>query len=312
LAPESALNRLLWGTGCYNETLKGAVSLGLARGSYQLPEIIRQIALDRAPAMWALEQNRVQFPPGRGEPVNKATYKTPDYLLSSVQDWRPGQRGERELVWQATMGPDALIHTNHPTNCSLSDSRHAAWWCGNGALPKVAQWQDALVALYRLPDTAQDWLGFTHAHFPCYAFDEHVIHDGWAFARCGRGYIALYASRGLALVKRGPDAYRELRSEGSPVAWLCQMGRAEVDGDFGDFQERVCAAPLHVDGLRVGWETIRGERLAFDWTGPLRVNEREQPLSGDKHFDGPYGLAEMPATYMAIRYGEDVMRLDFA
>jgi hypothetical protein len=311
LSAESALNRLLWGLGCYSYALKGAVSLGLARGSYELPEIIARIAHDREPAMWALERNLIAHRSEWTE-VNKATYKTPDYLLSAAQDWRPGQCGQREQVWQATMGPDALVYTNYPTCCSQSDSRHAAWWCGNGALPRVAQWKDALIALYCPLDAAQDRLDFTHAHFPCAVFDEHVLREGWAFARCGGAYIALYASQGLELIERGADAYRELRSLGTPVVWLCQMGRAELDGDLGGFQQRVLSTAPRVDGLRVEWETIRGEHLTFDWTAPLLVDDREQPTSGFKHFDGPYALAEMPATYMDIRYGEDVMRLDFA
>jgi hypothetical protein len=237
-------------------------------------------------------------------------YKTPDYLLSSAQGWRPGQRGRRELIWQATLGPDALVYTTHPTNCSSAEGRHAAWWAGNGALPRVAQFKDALFALYQLP--ADDWLGFTHAHFPCYAFDEHVLRDGWAFARRGNTYLALHASRGLALIERGQDAYRELRALGSPVAWLCQMGRAALDGNFASFQDCVLASGPRVEGLRVKWTTIRGDDLAFDWTGPFLVNSVEHSLSGYKHHQGPYALAELPATQMDIIYGEDLMRLDLS
>jgi hypothetical protein len=310
LAAESALNRLLWGVGGYSETLKGAVSLGLARGSYQLPEIVRRIALDRAPEVWSMERELGASQAEGKAGVSKVAYKTPDYLLSSAQDWQPGQRGQRELTWQATMGPDALVYTNHPTNCSLAEGRHAAWWAGNGALPRVAQHKDALIALYDLP--ADDWLGFTHAHWPCYAFDEYTLRDGWAFARCDEAYLALYASRGLSLMDRGQDAYRELRAWGSPVAWLCQMGRAEVDGSLADFQAAVLASRLRVQGLRVEWTTIRGDELLLDWAGPLLLNGQVRPLSGYKHFDGPYAQAEMPALQMDILYGEDVLRLDLS
>ena len=65
----------------------------------------------------------------------------------------------------------------------------------------MAQWRDVLIALHRLPD--DDWLGYTHAHFPIAVFDEQVIRRGWAFARQGDGYLALTASGGLTLV-RGP------------------------------------------------------------------------------------------------------------
>jgi len=113
-------------------------------------------------------------------------------------------------------------------------TRQAGWWCGNGSLPRVAQWRDALIALYNLPE--DDLLGFTHAFFPAYAFDEHVIEHGWAFARQGDGYLALHAAHGMTLVTTGNDAQRELRSVGQRNAWVCQMGRAEVDGSFEEFR----------------------------------------------------------------------------
>src|SRR5690606_2086590 len=126
--------------------------------------------------------------------------------------YRPDQRGRREQIRQATLGPEALVFTNHPTSFSQSDSRDAGWRVGNGVLPRVAQLHDTLIALYNLPQ--DDWLGFTHAYFPVFAFDEHAVAEGWAFARAGRAYLALWAARGMALMEEGPDAQRELRSAG--------------------------------------------------------------------------------------------------
>ena len=50
--------------------------------------------------------------------------------------------------------------------------------------------------------------------FPTFAFDEYEIEKGWAFARKGKGYLAITARQGIELIKRGPDGYRELRSYG--------------------------------------------------------------------------------------------------
>lgn len=305
LAPESPLNYLLWGVGTYNQFVKGLVSLGLAGKSYELPEMLRTIALDRWPGMLSKERQEM----AQGDEANTVVYKTPDYMLSSVQDYRAGQRGKREHIWQATLSPDAVVFANHPTSFSDSDSRQAGWWCGNGSLPRVAQWKDALVALYNLPD--DDWLGFTHAFFPGYAFDEHVLEGGWAFGRKGSGYIALHAP-GMALVDMGFDAMRELRVKGPKTAWLCQMGQAEVDGSFADFRAAVLAKSLTIDGLHVEWETVRGERLSFGWNEPLRVNGKEEAITGFKHVENPYAVAEFPAQTMDIGYGQDIMRLHLA
>ncbi len=87
------------------------------------------------------------------------------------------------------------------------------------------------------------------------------------------------------------------------------MGRAEVDGSFGEFCRAVAARNVSVHGLQVEWDTIRGERLTFDWTGPLLVNGQEEPITGFKHIENPYALAEFPAESMDIGYGEDLLRL---
>lgn len=306
LAPEAPLNYLLWGVGGLNTHLRGAVSLGLAGRNYRAPELFRAIALDRWPAMLSRERQQI----GPDEYVNTVVFKTPDAMLASAQDYRAGQRGRRQHVWQATFGCDAIVFANHPTSFSDADARQAGWWCGNGSLPRVAQRNDALIALYNLP--ADDLLGFTHAFFPAYAFDEYILEGGWAFARKGEGYLALQATQGLTLATNGDDAFRELRSAGLQNAWLCQIGRAAVDGSFADFRRAVQASGVAADGLDIAWRTIRGERLTFGWRGPLRVDGRPEPISGFKHVENPYALAEFPAEQMEIGYGEDMLRLHFA
>jgi hypothetical protein len=270
-----------------------------------MPELIRAIALDRWPAMLSHERQQI----AENEYVNTVTFKTPDYALTSAQDYRAGQRGRREHIWQATMGLDAIVFANHPRSLSDADARQAGWWCGNGSLPRVAQWQDALVAIYNLPE--DDLLGFTHAFFPTYAFDEHILEQGWAIARQGDGYLALHAAQGMTLAATGNDAQRELRSTGRHNVWLCQMGRAEVDGSFDDFRRAILARSVTVNDLQVEWDTLRNEHLAFDWRGPLLVNGQAEPLAGFKHVENPYALAEFPAASMDIGYGEDVLRLHF-
>mgnify|MGYP005856485793 CR=1 FL=1 len=238
------------------------------------------------------------------------TYRTADFMLSSAQDYRPGERGRREHIWQATMSPEALVYTTHPVSFVQSDSREAGWWRGNGRLPRVAQWKDALIALYDLPQ--DDWLGFTHAYFPTYAFDEYLLDGGWAFARVGDAYLALYAGQGFTLRRDGPDALRELRSPGLRNAWLCQLGAKDTDTSFENFRLRVLAHEPIVEGLHVTWPTIRNERLEFDWAGPLRRNGIEEPITGFKHHESDFGAAEFPAETMDITYGGDVMRLHLA
>lgn len=303
LEPTSGICRLMWGQGVYNQHLRGLVAL--ACSNYEFPLMFADIATQSREEMWNCERHIIS---DAGDEVNKVTYKTPDYMLSSAQDYRAGEKGYQQHIWQATFGPDAVVFTNHPACISENGAHRPNFWSGNYVLPRVAQWKDVLFALYDLP--ADDWLGFTHAHFPIYLFDEYEIQDNWAFARKGAGYVALYASNGISLMKRGPAAYRELRSYGNQTAWICQMGRATLDGTFEEFQRKVLALNVDVQGWHINMVSLREETLSFAWEGSLLLNGEVQPITGFKHYDNPYCVAELPADRMGISVGDYLLDLD--
>ena len=312
LEATSGITRLLWGMGVFNHRILGTV--GLACSDYEYPAFFAEIATELPEEMWSKERQLVcpqvgeVSIPGESE-INKVTYKTPDYMISSAQDYHHGRRGSHEHIWQATLGSDAVVFSNHPGCMSESEAHHPGFWLGNAVLPRVAQWKDTLIAVYNFSE--QDWLGFTHAYFPIYAFDEHAFANGWAFARKDNGYLALISARGFELNKRGPDGYRELRSYGQNNVWVCQMGSKTNDGTFKDFQDKVSRLPMNFQDLAVQMTGLCGEVLAFGWQGSLTINGIEQPLTGFKHIENPYCTAELPATHMDIRYGEYLLRLKF-
>lgn len=315
----AGVSRLMWGMGAFNRAILATVSLACME-NYPFPQIIGDIAADLPDEVWDRERHGGELETwcdltsGRWE-VNKVTYKTPDYMLCSAQDYHPGEKGLQQHVWQATFGPDAVVFASHPPCLSDESSHRPGFWHGNVVLPRVAQWKDVLVAIHKLP--ADDWLGFTHAYFPAWAFDENLLRQdaggrSWAFARKGEGYLALTAAQGLEFVTHGDSAYRELRSHGRHNAWLCQLGRAALDGDFAAFQDRILALDVSFGDLSVRCATLRGERLAFAWEGPLLRNDVVQPITGFKHYENPYCTADLPASDMEIRHGDQAMRLDFA
>lgn len=313
----SGIQRIAWGMGCFNESIRGSVALACAK-QYQVHDLLYAVAIDKPEEVWNRERHGagstgegtdVNGPTGWG--VDKVTYKTPDYMLASAQDYRPGQKGYQQHIWQATMGPDAVVFVTHPSKVSEEGSHRPNYWHGNYVLPRVAQWKDVLFAIHDLPE--DDWLGFTHAYFPEYAFEEHALQDGWAFGKAGDGYIALYAAQGLERIVTGQNAFRELRSQGRKNIWVCQMGRAALDGTFEEFQEKVLAAPPEVDleALKVTYANLRGQTLAFGWEGPLTIDGEEQAITGFKHYDSMYCEADLPATGMELKFLDWVLRLNF-
>ena len=133
----SGITRLMWGMGGFNQSVFGIVSLACMR-KYELPPIFADIAAGLPEEMLDKEQQSV------GESgVNKVTYRTPDGMLSSAQDYYPGKPGSREHIWQATLGPQSLVFVTHPGNSGESEAHAPNFWLGNGSLPRVAQWKDA-------------------------------------------------------------------------------------------------------------------------------------------------------------------------
>jgi hypothetical protein len=304
LEPTSGIARLMWGTGIFNHHTAAPVSLACTE-NYELPSIISDIAISKPEEMWSQERHAVNAE----RDVNKITYKTPDTMLCSAQDYLPGQKGRQEHIWQATLGTTATVFVTHPACTSEEDARQANFWAGNAILPRVAQWKDVLIAVHHLPE--DDWMGFTHAYFPTYAFNDYVLRQGWAFARKDNGYLALTAAQGFNLIRRGHYAFRELRSYGQNNIWLCHLGRAALDGNFTTFQEKVLALEINFGDGNVHCKTLRGETLAFGWDGPLLRDGKEEPLAGFQHYKNPYSVTEMPCKVMEIRFNDDLLRLDF-
>jgi hypothetical protein len=304
LEPTSGIARLMWGVGIFNHHIAGPVSLACME-NYEFPSIISEIATTLPDELWSRERHAVNAV----QDVNKVTYKTPDSMLCSAQDYCPGQKGRQEHIWQATLGVSATVFVTHPACTSEEDARQPNFWAGNASLPRVAQWKDALIAVYQLPE--DDWMGFTHAYFPTYAFDEYVLRQGWALARKGDGYLALTAAQGFNLIRHGHYAFRELRSYGKHNIWLCHMGRVALDGDFSAFQEKILALDVNFADASLQCTTMRGESLSFGWQGPFLRNGQEQPLSMFEHYENPYVASGYPSRQLEIRSGEAILRLDF-
>ncbi len=308
----SGVSRLLWGMGCFNENMRGFVSL-CATKNYEFSDLIYAIAVDDVD-VWSRETQNVDS----GDPteiaglkgVHKVLYKTADYMLASAQDYYSGEKGFQQHIWQATMGPDAVVFVTHPTCVSEKGSHRPNYWHGNYILPRTAQYKDVLVSVHKFDEN--DWMGYTHAYFPEYAFDEHAIRDGWAFAKKNDGYLAITAKNGLEETTLGQNAYRELCSHGNENIWLVQMGRASEDGTFEEFQEKVLGAEITYDGLSVNYTGLRDQPVSFGWEGPFMVAGEEQPLRFEKHCDSIYCQYKAGDDVMELRFLDWALRLDFS
>jgi hypothetical protein len=244
-------------------------------------------------------------------PVDLVTFRTPDYQLSCAQDFRPGKPGYQQHPWQATLGVDAVVFTNHPgTDDENSDhDSRPNFWAGNRWLPRAAQHRNVLVCLHHVP--RDDPRPYSHAYFPRGAFDEVAQRGGWTCARKGRGYVGLYSQHPARWAEQGPYAGVELRAEARDNIWICELGDERQHGSFARFVEAFGTAAVECDGLRVRYRSPSLGAVSFGWTGPLTVGGREVPLHDYRRFDNPYCQADLGERRYAIARGDERLELDF-
>ncbi|BDZ47913.1 hypothetical protein GCM10025867_01540 [Frondihabitans sucicola] len=147
--------------------------------------------------------------------------------LSSVQAFRPGTPGYQHHVWQATLGPRAVVFSTHPGSADVvSRPNH---WAGNGILPLVGQVDDVVIARYAIEGAhveGAEVLPFTHAYLPRTEFDDTSEEDGWTFASTSDGVVGLWCSRPT---RRIDDS--ELRADDGDAVWVAVIG----DGPLQNF-----------------------------------------------------------------------------
>ena len=284
--------------------------LGLARRLGLMPLVAR--ALDR-------DVNR-----NAREEVNLSSYRCPDYLLSSAQDYRFRYGGDQQSIWQATLGPGAVCFTTHPGG---RGGHSPDYWTGTGSMPRVAQYRNLLFALYDI-DTRPgiyrtNELLYTHAWLPEEEFDEFAEEGGWIFARRGRGYLALRSREPYRRCRdRCPsgDASNAARRDGPPNevivegrrnAWICRLDREAEAGSFGEFKKSMVGAGLAFGrGLAVEFDDPRHGKVEFAARGPLVVAGRAISLRDYPRYDSPWAHAPFPANRVELECGGERLVLE--
>ena len=245
--------------------------------------------------------------------VNVYTYRTPDYMLSSAQDYQKGYGGDQQHIWQATLGPNAVCFTTHPARPT---GQTPNYWAGSGTLPRVAQIKNVVIAIYRISRSPAIYvpneLFFTHAWLPRDQFEELIEEDGWVFARIRNGYLALFSQHPYRWHEMpGEDQNREMIVQGRNNIWLCELGRLEVDGSFKSFVQHILEADLSFRGSNVSYRSPSLGLIEFGWKNPLRLENNMISLEEYPRYASPYAQAEFPAEHISITLDDQSLVLDW-
>jgi hypothetical protein len=252
--------------------------------------------------------------------VNKITYRTPDAMLSTAQDYRPGEEGAQQHIWQATLGPYAVVFVTNPGPHGRSQG--PGYWSANGRMPRNAQYRNVLISIYNIdrhvmPGRLESRpYGYTHAYFPKWAFDEVVdapspSGGGWTFGRVADGYIALYSHLPRQWVTSGPEAEQEIGAPGFENVWICQVGRKANDGAFSAFVDAIRAAAVTVDKLNFRFNSPGNGDLQFGWDTPFQLNGTALPLRGYPRWQNPYAHIDFGSEQFHIACKGEHLDLDF-
>lgn len=231
--------------------------------------------------------------------VNIQSRRTPDYFLSCAQDFRKGELGFQQHIWQASLAQDAVVFTSHPGTLGVEDGR-PDFWAGNHFHPRVLMHRDTVFCLYNI--TAPCPLPYSHAFFPRDRFDEIYEVRNWVFARKQDGYLALYSEHPCHWTREGRWAGSELVCPHPQNVWLCQMGRRAEDGGFMAFISKMLSCEPQIEGGRVTYHSPRGETLRCGWDEPLTADGAPVKTRDYPRFDTPLCQSEYGSGRYRIEY----------
>lgn len=311
--------RALWGTGTLNSALLPAVALATAR-RYELPALVRAVATRPTPTWYGRQVYRGDLADDRdlldrpyGSDLH--VWRTPDVMISSVQDYRPGLPGLQEHTWGVTLGPESQVFATHPGAATIGPSARPNAWAGQRVLPRVRQHADTILAVHRLPD--HDPAGTTHLWFPAPHLDTHIQSGCWLIGRVGDGYVAVATEGGFRAVDYGDEARQRWLPAGTGETYVVTVGSRTLDGDFESFVARLAGSEprFSVDARAepaVAWHNREGALLELAWSTAFLVDGRCPDLDQDGrpmdplHLDNPacrvgFGAEEMLAEWEGHR-----------
>ena len=261
--------------------------------------------------------------------VNTYTYRTPDVMLSTAQDYRPGVFSEQTQISQATLDEHALVFTTHPKNepqigTQWPDSD--GYWTGNGSLPRAAQHgavsfsiYDPQFQPYPPPLDQFSYLDYTHAYFPTEKFDQVVQDGNWTFGRKGNGYIALWSQHTPHWRTFDPTKYFthgltepfDLVAPSAKNVWIAQVGDANTFGTFDAFRAKVGSSLVVAGDGTVAYNSPTEGVMTFGFHQPLVVQGQSVDLHPTPRIDNRYVQVPFQGRHYVVRDGGDSLILDF-
>ena len=299
----------LWfGTGSLaSKSVESMAAVSCASGGYRPEPILSAIATDDT----SVVESRIRqgLIAGNYPSANFCVYRTPDYLLSGLQDHRKGEYESSTHVAQVTLSNNTVIFWSCPLTSGEGSGLRPDYWSGHATMPRVIQYRNVMSLTWQ----ASEYAWMTHCFFEQQRFDEVAFRDGgWAFARVGGGYVAIFSQHGLAVGGQGPYAGRELQCPTADNTWVVECGRESDWGSFQAFIDAVSAAtPTTADDGTLTYVSPSVGTFVTGWDVTPTIDGDPVPLLDYPLVDSPWGQSVFGSGELAISYNGATRRFWF-
>jgi len=239
--------------------------------------------------------------------ANIVTYKTPCYMISSVQDYRKGAKGYQQHIWHIALDNEACVFTTYPGSTHLNVSPN--YWAGNAIMPRAAQYKNIVICIYNAAE--EENISFTHAYFPKDGFDEVIEKGKWMFGRKNNGYVALYSNNNTQWNTNKEGKTNDIVAQGKQNIWICEAGSAEGWGTFHAFIDSISAATVETKNLDISYQSPSSGIINFGWDSDFKVKGVIVPLRNNYRYENPYCKATIDTKEIIIKNGSQKLTLNY-
>lgn len=210
---------------------------------------------------------------------NVQTFRTENYLLSSVQRYRPGEFGGREHLWHARLRGGINVFGNHPRPKRAKSPANT--WVGNGINPDIAQQGNIVMVLADLRCRSGFLEGrradYVHFFFPFVQFDQTRLGSNWVAGRKGNGYLGIVGTHHFEQISE-----HEIIQRGLFTGYAIIAGDDEEFGSLTEFIDHLRSYQLVLSGQTLRMRTPFAD-FSLTWKGKFTYGDREIGSDYDRY-----------------------------
>lgn len=246
--------------------------------------------------------------------ANTYTYRTEDFMMATAQKYHPGDFGDQQHIWSATLPKGICVFTSHPAQPFTEDGALSAspgYWVGNGRNPHSVQDRSVNMTLYVIEEKKglleKDLLHESHMYFPIALMDEVVIKVRHIFGRINQTFIGVISKNALTF-KDGENG-QDLVQKGSATYWITELGSG-AEESFTDFIDRILSSRVDYDEDTHVLRYWGRHRLEVEYQKDFLIDGQVEKLDYQR-FDSDYAKAARKPKKVHIQHEGQELYLDF-